>query len=601
MTANGDQNRSWHSALLLAEEALQLLFRTGAVAAALYLVGTLPFLVAAIFYWSAMTHSPEAHTFASTGAMILALLFVWMKTLQSRFGQHLQSTLMDSEMAPWNPGQFFRTMCRQATIHATVIVVYPVGMVTLIPMAYSVAWYQNATLLDNGGTGTVRQLARDAFSQAILWPRQNHALLWLCSPLMVVGGGIVYLVTFPVLDGLQQGLDGMSFFMSLGSFYGILFLLAMLPLSPVATVLTLGIGGTVFFGIEFFHILTGADTLYARNPAALANNSVFTALICGLTYLALDPVLKAAYTLRCHDGLSRKNGSDLQVSLQRIRKKRRLGTAAATALLILAFVAGLPFSSAEAQPQTSPPAASLDAALQEELDEARYTWRMPREAPPEGELPWLLQLIDDFAQDVRDRAKAVIKWVEDKWDDFKDWLDGDDSQAPQKGLFSGFSPSLRILTVLIGIVLIVVTLYLVWISYRNRQPALLVAAKPLEAQSPDLEDEATTAADLPEDEWFRLAQELANVGDFRLATRALFFSMLATLARRDVIRIARFKSNMDYHQELRRRASSLGEAPALFSRLALIYESVWYGEHEANAAVLTQMHAHQERLRHAVE
>ena len=41
--------------------------------------------------------------------------------------------------------------------------------------------------------------------------------------------------------------------------------------------------------------------------------------------------------------------------------------------------------------------------------------------------------------------------------------------------------------------------------------------------------------------------------------------------------------------------------PALFSRLALLYESVWYGEHEANVAVLNQMHDHQERLRHAVE
>ncbi len=599
MTENGGQNRSNHSALLLAEEALQLVFRTGAVASALYLMGTLPFIVAAIFYWSAMTHSAQAYAFASTGALMLALLFIWMKTFQSRFGQHLRSTLMDSEIVPWTPGEFFRTLCRQAVIHATVIVVYPVGMVTLIPMAYSVAWYQNATLLDDGGTGSVWKLAREAFEQAILWPRQNHALLWLCSPLMIIGGGIVYLVTFPVLDGLQQGLDGFSLFMSLGSFYGILFLLAMLPLSPVATVLAVGFGGTVFFGIEFFHILTGADTLYARNPSALADNSMFTALICGLTYLALDPVVKAAYALRCHEGLSQKTGADLQVSLQRIRKRGRQGTAVGLMLLVFSFA--LPLSHVEAQPQSTAPAASLDSALQEELEASRYTWRMPRETPPDTELPWLLQAIEDFAGDVRDRAKAIKNWLEDKWGDFKDWLDGEDPQAPEKGLFSGFNPSLRILTVVIGIVLVLITAYLVWVSYRQRQPAVLVAIAPLEARKPDLEDEATTAADLPEDEWFRLAQELANAGDFRLAARALFFSILATLARREVIRIARFKSNMDYDQELRRRAASLGEVPALFSRLALIYESVWYGEHEANAAVLNQMHAHQERLRHAVE
>jgi hypothetical protein len=194
-----------------------------------------------------------------------------------------------------------------------------------------------------------------------------------------------------------------------------------------------------------------------------------------------------------------------------------------------------------------------------------------------------------------------MEWIDDKWEDFRDWLDGDDPQAPQKGLFSGFSPSLRILTVLIAIVLVLVTGYLLWISFRHRQPAELVAIAPLEPRKPDLEDEATTAADLPEDEWFRLAQEFAGAGDYRLAARALFFSILATLARREVIRIARFKSNMDYQQELSRRATSLGEAPAQFSRLALLYESVWYGEHEANVTVLNEMHAHQERLRHACE
>ncbi|MBL7645183.1 MAG: hypothetical protein JNK74_03225 [Candidatus Hydrogenedentes bacterium] len=596
---NVEQKRTEISALLLVEEALQLLLRTGVVAASLYVMGTLPFVVAAVYYWSAMTHSPDAHAFASTGALMLALLFVVMKTFQSRFAQHLRATLVDGELTPWTFGQFFRTLCRQALIHATVIVVYPIGMVTLIPMAYSIAWYQNATLLDDGGAGGVRQLARDALGQAILWPRQNHALLWLCSPLMVVGGGIVYLVTFPVLDGLQQGLDQLSFFMSLGTFYGILFLIAMLPLSPVATTLAMGIGATVFFGIEFFHILTGADTLYARNPGALADNTVFTAMICGLTYLALDPVLKAAYALRCHNGFSQKTGVDLQVSLQRIRSQRALR--AATALLVIAFGAGLPGYAQEAQPETSPPAASLDSALRQELEEARYTWRMPREAAPDAELPWLLQALDDFVQDLRDRAKAIMDWVKDKWRDFRDWLSGDDSEAPQKGFFSGFSPSLRILTVVIGVVLVLLTLYLVWISYRQRPPEELVAIAPLEANAPDLEDEATTAADLPEDEWYRLAQELANSGDYRLATRALFFSILATLARHEAIRIARFKSNMDYQQELRRRESSLGEAPALFSRLALLYESVWYGEHEANVAMLNQMHDHQERLRHAVE
>jgi len=597
--AGRENKHSYLSALLLAEEALQLVFRSGLVPIMTYLLGTLPFLIGAIYYWSAMRYSAEAYSFASTGALGLALLFVWMKTLQSRFGQHLRETLLDSTLTPWTFGAFFRTVCRQAALHATVVVVYPISAVTLIPMAFAVAWYQNVSLLDDGGSATLRDLARDAGRQAILWPKQNHALLWLSSPLMVVGAGTIYLVTLPVIDGLQQGFEDVSFFLSLGVVYAGIVALATLPLAPVATTLAIAIGTTLFFGIELFHMLSGADTLYARNPMTLLGNSTFVALICALVYLVLDPVLKAAYAIRCHEGRSLQSGADLRVALQRIRKTGKRAVAGVLVLIAL----GISFHAprAQAESATTPEAANLDAALREELAQSRYTWRMPRDARPETELPAFLQAIQDFAEDFRAWAKSVLEWTQEKWESFKEWLSGDRPEAARQGLFSGFSPSLRILTVAIGIVLVLLTGYLIWLSFQQRQAQPMAGIAALEMKAPDLEDEATTAADMPEDEWYTLAQQLAASGDFRLAARALFFSILATLARREVIRIARFKSNMDYQNELLRRAGSIGEAPAHFSRIALIYESVWYGEHNADAAVLNQMHSHQEHLRHAIE
>jgi hypothetical protein len=277
-------------------------------------------------------------------------------------------------------------------------------------------------------------------------------------------------------------------------------------------------------------------------------------------------------------------------------------------MLVLGTLA-LALHSSEARAQSTPlpeapgvsQAANLDQALQQELAQSQYTWRMPREIKPATDMPWLLQVVADFGKDLRDWIKSTLDWARDTWERWKDWLQGDEPTTPSSSLFSGFSPSLRILTVVIGLVLVALTGYLIWISLRQRQPVLLAAATPLEARTPDLEDEATTATDLPEDEWFSLAQQLAASGDFRLAARALFFSNLATLARREIIRIARFKSNLDYQNEMARRASSLGEAPAHFSRIALLYESVWYGEHEANAQVLNRMHAHQEGLRLALD
>lgn len=599
MKGHGEKKYSYLSALMLAEEGFQLVVRSGTVAITIYLIGTLPFLMGAIFYWSAMTYSAQASAYASPGALGLALLFVWMKALQARYGQHLRNTLMDGDLSPWTAGEFFRTLCRQASLHATAVVAYPVAALVVLPMAYVAAWYQNVALLDDGGNASLRQLSRDAARQAALWPRQNHALLWLASPLMVILCGMIYLVTFPVLDGLQQGFEETSLLLSLGWIYGGLLLLATLPLAPVATALTIGIGGSIFFGIELFHMLSGAETLYTRNPMALFGNSTFVALICSLTYVALDPVLKAAYAIRCHEGSSLQSGADLQVALQRIK---RAGVRMVAGALVLVFV-GLFLHSGPvaAETATGTQAANIDNALREELDQARYTWRMPREARPPTELPWLLQAILDFGHDFREFVKSSINWAWDTWEKLKAWMEGDDPNAGQPGLFAGVSPSLRILAVVVGLVLVMVMGYLIWLSLRQRQQTVLEAVAPLEAKTPDLEDEATTAADMPEDEWLGLARQLAASGDFRLAARALFFSILATLARYEVIRIARFKSNRDYQNELTRRASSIGEAPQCFSRIALTYESVWYGEHEATVSTLDQMHADQERLRHAVE
>lgn len=599
MKGNGEKKYSYLSALMLAEEGLQLVARSGVAAFTVYLIGTLPFLAGAIFYWSTMSYSAVAQHYASPGAFGLALLFIWMKTLQSRFGQHLRNTLMDGEIAPWSTGAFFRALCRQAALHATAVVVYPVATLFVLPMAYVVAWYQNVSLMDDGGTYSLRELSRNAARQAVLWPRQNHALLWLASPLMAILCGVLYLVTFPVLDGLEQGIGETSILLSLGWVYGGLLLVATLPLAPVATALMIAIASTIYFGIELFHMLSGAETLYTRNPMALLGNSTFVALVCSLTYVALDPVLKAAYAIRCHEGSALQSGADLLVALQRIKKGGQ--RAVAGGLILLSVGLYLHGGPAFAQTSSGTEAASIDSALREELAEARYMWRMPREARPPSELPWLLQAITDFAKDFREFLKSTITWVRDTWDELKAWFRGDDPVPAPHGFFAGVSPSLRLLAVVVGALLVMAIGYLVWLSLQQRNQTILEAVAPLEAKAPDIEDEATTAADMPEDEWLAMAQNLAAAGDFRLAARALFFSILATLARYEVIRIARFKSNRDYQNELGRRASSIGEAPKYFSRIALKYESVWYGEHEATLSTLNEMHADQEQLRHAVE
>lgn len=587
------------SAFLLAEEAVELLIRTGAAPMSVYLLGTLPFLVGLMAYWAVMSASAYAYLYLSPGALALALLFLWMKTLQARFAQHLRCRLQDRPLPPWNVATFLTTFCRQGALHASAVLLYPLCFLTVLPMAYAVGWYQYVSILDDGGRKSMRALMREAGEQARLWPKQNHLLLWLASPLMVLIGGGIYLGTFPILDGLQTGGLDDSLLFTLGFVYAGILLLAMLPLAPVACLVAVNIGSALIFSLELFHILTGADTLYTRNAGALLGNSTFVAIVCGLTYVVLDPVLKAAYAIRCHEGQSLRSGIDLRVSLGRLRR------AGGTTLMLVAVAAGIGFAllspAAGAQESPTDRSTALNQALDAELAGHEYTWRMPRQPRPETELPWLLQALSDFGESVRDGIKWVFSAIGDLWDGIKRWIEGDAGRRASGGWSTDFDPSIRTLIVLLVVILLAITLYVLVRSYRMQPVTTATPLPALSDATPDLEDEATLASDLPEDEWYTLAQSLAAQGDFRLAARALFFSILATLAHRKIIQIARFKSNMDYGQEVTRKVRALGKDPTVFSQSALIYESVWYGEHEATVDTLNRMRACQEQLRHAIE
>jgi hypothetical protein len=119
------------------------------------------------------------------------------------------------------------------------------------------------------------------------------------------------------------------------------------------------------------------------------------------------------------------------------------------------------------------------------------------------------------------------------------------------------------------------------------------------AAAPDLTNEYVAANALPEDEWLVMARDLVNQGELRLALRAYYLANLAHLAQRQLLSIARFKSNRDYERELARRAHALPRLPGLFHENVLMFERVWYGLHETTAEMLAEYAARVEQLRSA--
>jgi hypothetical protein len=134
----------------------------------------------------------------------------------------------------------------------------------------------------------------------------------------------------------------------------------------------------------------------------------------------------------------------------------------------------------------------------------------------------------------------------------------------------------------------------VW-RQRSRYAAAVVAQ---EIQgTPDLADESVAADQLPEDAWTKLARELLERGEFRLAMRAFYLASLAHLAKRDLIGIARFKSNRDYEKELVRRGHAIPHLLPVFRDNVSTFERIWYGVHEVNRELVHQFAANVDRIK----
>lgn len=155
-----------------------------------------------------------------------------------------------------------------------------------------------------------------------------------------------------------------------------------------------------------------------------------------------------------------------------------------------------------------------------------------------------------------------------------------------------------LLWVLVAVVAsaLAIFLYRVWRGrQKSRTPILSEAILPV----PDVADENVGADELPEDGWMKLGRELLARGELRLAMRAFYLASLSHLAARNLISIARFKSNREYERELRRRGHSFPELLAIFGANISAFEAIWYGRHDVNSDSVNQFALNVERIKSA--
>jgi hypothetical protein len=629
--------------LELVEAAVHLLRRAPPTALLAYAIGTLPFVGAGLFFWADMSRSAFAAGHVASSALGLALLFVWMKSWQAAFARSLLAFAAAESPERASARDLLQAALTQAIVQPTGLFVLPVAFALLVPVGWVYAFYQNVTVLGLGRSASLTSVVRRAVAQAKLWPRQNHAALLV----------VQLLALFVLLNWA-----------------------ALLALSPYLVEKLLGI-----------------ETEFSRSPWAVFNTTGLM-VVLGLTYLTLDPLLKAIYVLRCFHGESLQSAHDLRAELRRlVGLSSRAAAVLAWGVLcgwstrvVLAAIPPLgeqavatrstpdplaerggpwlfpPLTStlsplrgegdAEGAPRSAsapgrggklspftegarhaasgpltnsdiqrapsplhgeraaarggnsqaPPhfesaassvaslaADDLSATIDDVLRRPEFAWRLPRASRPDGNAVSDQGLLRAFLEGVGETLLAILKPVGRWISSVIGWIGRYLRLPPLRpgGGTTWIATLHGTLTLLLAALAVVLTLVLwrVWRRRRARRGETLASPA---APMVDLADERTQADQLPESGWLRLARELLQRGELRLALRAFYLASLALLAERSLLTLAKFKSNRDYELELRRRAHALPQLVSRFADNVAVFDRIWYGGHDVNTPLLTQ-------------
>lgn len=550
MTKRANRRQKGKGVLDLIEEATHLLRTAPMSSLAIYYLGAIPFVLGLLFFWADMSRSPDADRHLAEASLGMAGLFLWMKFWQALFARRMRAQMAGETPPRWTARRCGNVFVTQALLQPTglFLIALSIPVPLLLPWVY--AFYQNATALAGDEPGRAPGLLRSSWRQAILWPRQNILLL-----LILAGFGACVLVNWTAVCGF-------------------------LP--------------------HLVRMLTGIESAFTRSPFSLFNSTFFAAML-GLTYLCVDPIVKTGYALRCFYGESLVSGEDLKSELNKLALAAQ---PAAAGLMLLLALAGAPAATAAGNPVPTPaPGAAAPALSTPELDrtidrvihQRKYLWRMPRERSVETESE--KGVIARFLQKVLD---LIRKWLRAAVDWLVEWIRRL-FQHPRHTVDSGYGWIVALELLLYGllaaaVIALALLLYHLWRGRQQRPAAIISQAIPT---APDPGDENVGADQLPEDGWTKLGRELLERGELRLATRAFYLATLANLAGRNLIRIARFKSNRDYEVELRRRAHSYPDLLPVFAENVSVLERVWYGMHALSRDKVDRFVANVERMKAA--
>ena len=578
--------------LEIAEAALHQVRLAPVDALAPYYIGTLPFALVFLYFWADMIQGAFAYRHVHTSALAVTGAYIWMKCWQTIYCAKLRANMTGVDTGTWTVARVVRIVSTQTLVHATAIFALPIALVLAIPFPSVYAFYQNVTVFGAEEENSVRAVTSRAWTEAKRWQKQNVQLIWMFSPMpLVIGAGMI-LVLVPISAALRS-----DFSEDMIIQFVVLYSIILALLSPIGILMAFNVGMAIVMVPSILKSIIGIETTVSMGGNFF--NSTFFAICVAIAAMCLDPVLKAAYSLRCFHGESLQTGEDLRIALRRIAASRGVRTGALIAVALAACFACAPSVHAQddANPTLAVRADDLDHAISTELEGPEYVWRTPREIPDEAfEDNFLTLFLKSVRSKIGEGLRTTWEWVRFIWEKLFGGR-GRSTGAGPGTLTGGWVAMQQILWYLVFGALLAALAYFAYRVYKQRAMEVVhVVATPTVAV-PNLEEDDVTADALPEEGWLNLARDLADRGDLRLAMRALFLASLSVLAHREMIRIAKYKSNREYGRELDRLGHAVPDVPPIFAKSVRALERVWYGNHDIDRVSFGVFNTDQDRIR----
>ena len=363
--------RTDRTALILIEEAIQLLRAAPATVYALYCAGTIPFMLALFSFCAEMSYSRNARSNCAVSALAVAVTYCWMKGLQAFCCRELVRVYTGNVERWWKPGRMLAIWARQIAFQPLGLFIQPLAWLLVFPVTYVSVFFQNLSVLG----GADRNDVRKSWEFARLRPKQSYAV------------------------------------------YGLLTLLALIVFVDVYAVV---------FSIPFlFKLLFGIESFLTQNYT-WAFSPVLLLAIAAVAYFLLDLLTKAIEVIRCCDGESLTTGRDL---LRRLQQSKRsvpaLPLLAASALplslLCAALLTLVPLSASGGSPETSGSQneprnqpltrQALDRQIEGVLQNPEFSWR--EKADSNGASPTRKResLFDRWMASVRSMLVSFGSWL----------------------------------------------------------------------------------------------------------------------------------------------------------------------------------------------